>query len=206
MQDPARHAKRVAGMSTVTVDGLLYGASALVEGVAGERDDMERIHDRRRGREFLCCSRVEAREAVHGDDLDLLAPLRRVGRRAGTGRTARTDSGAPAPAASSDDTRTAHAPRSTTAYRASAINAPAADIVDHSGAALEHRTVGVDALSRDGQTERVEVAEGREIGDAESSVEQVEVLQMGSVRTSILEDLDPYPRPLTAESPLQPHQ
>lgn len=79
-----------------------------------------------------------------------------------------------------------------------------ADIVDHSDAALEHRPIGVDALARDRQAQVVEVAEGREVGRGEGSVEQVEVFRTACVRTSILGDLDPYPRPFTIEWPLQP--
>ena len=43
------------------------------------------------------------------------------------------------------------------------------------------------------QAEIVEAAERGQIRRSEGSVEQVEVFRMGSVGTSILEDLDPYP-------------
>ncbi|BDZ62026.1 hypothetical protein GCM10025873_18170 [Demequina sediminis] len=88
--------------------------------------------------------------------------------------------------------------------RASTITAPVADIVDHSDAALEHRPIGRDPLPSDRQAQVVEVAEGREIGRAEGSVRHVEVFRTVSLGTSILEDLDPYPRPFTIEWPLQP--
>jgi len=83
------------------------------------------------------------------------------------------------------------------AQRATPATTRAALVVSVDDVALEHRPVGVDALTHDHQAQGIEVAESREIGRAKGSVRQVEVLQMGSVRTSILEDLDPHPRPLT---------
>jgi len=65
---------------------------------------------------------------------------------------------------------------------------------------LEHRPPGVDVLTHDHQAQGIETAENRQIGRGEDNVRQVEVLQMGSVRTSILGDLDPHPP--TTQGPL----
>ena len=73
-------------------------------------------------------------------------------------------------------------------------------VVNRGGAALEDSPIGGEMLAGDDQAKSIEVAEGREIGRAEGSVRQVEVFRTVSVRTSILGDLDPYPRPLAAES------
>jgi len=67
--------------------------------------------------------------------------------------------------------------------------------VDRLGSRSKCSPAGVNVLVGHGQGERVEVTESREIGRAERSVEQVEVLQMGSVGTSIPGDLDPQPPP-----------
>ena len=64
--------------------------------------------------------------------------------------------------------------------------------LDH--ATLDHRPACLDPLPDSFETELVKSAERSEIRRGEGSVEHVEVFQMGSVGTSILEDLDPYPR------------
>ena len=82
--------------------------------------------------------------------------------------------------------------------------------LDH--ATLDHRPACLDPLPDSFETELVKSAERSEIRRGEGSVEHVEVFQMGSVGTSILEDLDPYPRtsertpptPSNAKSPLGP--
>ena len=75
-----------------------------------------------------------------------------------------------------------------------------AQVVSVDDVTLEHRPPDVDALTHHLQPQGVEVAKSRQIGRAEGSVRKVEVLQMGSVRTSILEDLDPHAKPLTPYS------
>ena len=91
------------------------------------------------------------------------------------------------------------------AKRATSATAPMTVTVDIGGAAFKRGSVGVEVQSRDRQTQDIKVAESREIGRAEGSVEQVEVLQMVSVRTSILEDLDLFPRRPARTTALQPH-
>jgi hypothetical protein len=62
-------------------------------------------------------------------------------------------------------------------------------------AALEYRPVGLDQLADGFEAELIETAERGEVRGRERRAVQVEVFrQMGSVRTSILEDLDVYPR------------
>lgn len=61
-------------------------------------------------------------------------------------------------------------------------------------AALDERPIRLEALPDGLQTELVETAERSEAGRGEGSVEHVEVFQMASVGTSILEDLDVDPR------------
>src|SRR5262249_30954435 len=52
----------------------LDASSAFVEGVAGQADDVEGIHDCGRVGEFLGGGGLEPGETVHGDDLDAVAP------------------------------------------------------------------------------------------------------------------------------------
>lgn len=62
-------------------------------------------------------------------------------------------------------------------------------------AALQHRPIGLDHLPDGFEAELVETAERGQIRGRERRVVHVEVFRrMGSVRTSILEDLDAYPR------------
>jgi hypothetical protein len=75
----------------------------------------------------------------------------------------------------------------------SLVAAPTAAIVRIGNAAFERGSVGIDVLTRDRQAQAIKVAESRETGRGEGSVEQVEVFLMVSVRTSILGDLDVYP-------------
>lgn len=61
--------------------------------------------------------------------------------------------------------------------------------------ALQHRPIGLEYLADGLKAELVETAERGEVRGRERRVVQVEVFrQMGSVGTSILEDLDTYPR------------
>ena len=60
-------------------------------------------------------------------------------------------------------------------------------------AALQHRPISLEQLPDGLKAELVETAERGEAGRSEGSVKHVEVFRMGSVGTSILEDLDPYP-------------
>jgi len=66
--------------------------------------------------------------------------------------------------------------------------------------ALEHRPIWSEALAHSHEPEFIKAAERGQVARAEGSVEQVEVLQMVSVRTSILGDLDPRPQSLTPRS------
>src|SRR5690606_9249081 len=80
--------------------------------------------------------------------------------------------------------------------------APAPRIRFHN-AAFDHRPLIVDTLSCCDQSELVDSGESGHIGRIESRVEHVEVLLVGSVRTSIIERPRPfYSAPLrTASSP-----
>lgn len=78
-------------------------------------------------------------------------------------------------------------------------------------AALDHRPIWLETLPNGLEAELVETAERGQVGRGEGSVVQVEVFRrMSSVGTSILEDLDVYPRtsrpppttPSTAKSPI----
>jgi hypothetical protein len=53
---------------------LLDPSAAVVQGVSGQADDVEGIHDRGRCRDLLCGGGLEAGEPVHRDDLDGVAP------------------------------------------------------------------------------------------------------------------------------------
>ena len=75
--------------------------------------------------------------------------------------------------------------------------APSAPLIGLEDPARHDRTLRFDNLARDFQTEPVKKAEGREIRRSEGSVRHVEVFQTASVGTSILEDLDTYPRNAT---------
>lgn len=59
--------------------------------------------------------------------------------------------------------------------------------------ALDHRPIRRETLPDGYETELVEAAERGQIRGREGSVEHVEVFQMDSLGTSIMEDLDPYP-------------
>jgi len=59
--------------------------------------------------------------------------------------------------------------------------------------ASQHRPIGLQPLPDHDETKFVQAAERRQIRVVEGSVGHVEVFRMGSVRTSILGDLDPYP-------------
>ena len=72
--------ERIAGAAAVAVEVLLDAASAVVERVAGETDDVERVHHRDGVGELLGGGGLEPGEPVHRDDLDHVAPrLRAVG-------------------------------------------------------------------------------------------------------------------------------
>lgn len=59
---------------------------------------------------------------------------------------------------------------------------------------FQPRAFGLQALARGGQAQSVELARGDEFRVAEGGVGHVEVLRMGSVRTSIIERPRPLPR------------
>ena len=92
--------------------------------------------------------------------------------------------------------------------------APPAPRVRLDWPALDRRPIRLDQLADGFEAELIETAERGEVRGRERRVVQVEVFrQMGSVRTSILEDLDVYPRttrwpsttPSTAKSPYTSH-
>ena len=58
----------------MTTRVLLHAPAARVQGVAGEPDDMERVHHRDRLRKRFRGGSLEADEPVHRDDLHLIAP------------------------------------------------------------------------------------------------------------------------------------
>ena len=58
---------------------------------------------------------------------------------------------------------------------------------------LDHGTVALESLPDGLKAELIEAAERGQVRVRECSVKHVEVFQMGSVGTSILEDLDAYP-------------
>ncbi|MFK4791867.1 hypothetical protein, partial [Microbacterium sp. ZW T5_56] len=62
-------------------------------------------------------------------------------------------------------------------------------------ATLQHRPIRLDQLTHGDEPELVETAERGQVRGRERRLVQVEVFRrMVSVRTSILEDLDAYPR------------
>ena len=75
--------------------------------------------------------------------------------------------------------------------------------------ALKHRPIRLEQLPDGLKAELVEAAERGQVSGRERRVVHVEVFRMGSVGTSILEDLDAYPRttirptttPSSAKSP-----
>ena len=56
------------------VEFLLDAAPALVQGVPGKADDMERFHHCRRGWDFLAGDGLEPGKSVHRDHLNPIAP------------------------------------------------------------------------------------------------------------------------------------
>jgi len=66
------------------------------------------------------------------------------------------------------------------AQRATPATARPTRVVGINDPALKHRPAGVDPLTHDHQPQLVEITESREIGRAEGSVEQVELLRTGS--------------------------
>ena len=80
MQGPPRGVERVAGAAAVPVEVLLDPASAPVQRVAGQADDVEGIHHRDRVGQLLGGGGLEPGEPVHRDDLHPVAPrLRPLG-------------------------------------------------------------------------------------------------------------------------------
>jgi hypothetical protein len=71
---PSGAVEGVVLAAAVAVGGLLDPASALVRGVAGQADDVERVHDCDRVGELLGGGGPEAGEPVRRDDLDAVAP------------------------------------------------------------------------------------------------------------------------------------
>src|SRR5690606_29966103 len=77
VQRPPCAVERVVLRATAPVDDLLHPASAPVQGVTGQADDVEGVHHRDRVGQFLGGGGLEAGEAVHRDHLHRVAP--RVG-------------------------------------------------------------------------------------------------------------------------------
>ena len=75
VQDPPRTVERVVLAAAVPVDGLLDPAAALVQRVAGQPHNMERVHHRSSGGELFGGGGLEAGEPVHRDHLDAVAPV-----------------------------------------------------------------------------------------------------------------------------------
>lgn len=63
----------------------------------------------------------------------------------------------------------------------------------HSDSALDHRPIGPEMLASSDQAKLIETAESSQIGRSEGSVRQVEVFQIGSVRTPIFGGPRPLP-------------
>ena len=68
--------ERVAGAAAVTAGLVLDALTGQIQLRAGQRDDVERIHHRRRLGQFLGRGGLVAAESVHGHDFDLGAELR----------------------------------------------------------------------------------------------------------------------------------
>jgi hypothetical protein len=68
-------------------------------------------------------------------------------------------------------------------------------------AAFDHRPPRSQVLSHRNETKVIEAAKRRQIGRNKGSVGHVEVFRMVSVRTSILEDLDPQLKANTRDRP-----
>ena len=93
---------------------LLGAAPALVQGVPGKADDMERFHHCRRGWEFLAGGGLGPGESVHRDHLNPIAPRLGALYQSCFGAASITSSNlagpVPARTASSAATRTGHEP------------------------------------------------------------------------------------------------
>jgi hypothetical protein len=74
-QHPADAVERVTGAAAVPARVLLDALAAAVQCVAGQGDDMERVHDRDRVGKLFGGGGLEAGEPVHRDDLDPVPEL-----------------------------------------------------------------------------------------------------------------------------------
>ena len=74
VQGPPGPVQRVVAAASVAVQVLLDPAPALVQGIPGEPDDVEGVHDRHRAREFLSGGGLEPGEPVHRDHLHRVTP------------------------------------------------------------------------------------------------------------------------------------
>ena len=79
MQYPAGLVEGVRGAPAPMVKFLPGAPSALIQGVAGEVYDMERVHDCPRVGEFFSGCAFEPGESIHRDNLNALAPRGRLG-------------------------------------------------------------------------------------------------------------------------------
>jgi hypothetical protein len=74
-----------------------------------------------------------------------------------------------------------------------AATASMAPVIRFHNATFQHRVVTMQLLTAGPQTQVIQPAECGQVSRAEGSVTHVEVFQVGRVRTSIIENLDPYP-------------
>jgi hypothetical protein len=71
-----RGIERVALAAAVPTGGLLDAAAALVQSIAGQAHDVERVHHRDRVGQFFAGGGLETGEPVHRNHLDAVAPGR----------------------------------------------------------------------------------------------------------------------------------
>ena len=74
MEGAAGPAQGIVGPAVVPVEFLLGAVPVLVRGVPGEAGDVEWVHHRRCGREFLVGGGLAPGEPVHRDHLHSIAP------------------------------------------------------------------------------------------------------------------------------------
>jgi hypothetical protein len=74
VQHPAGGIQRITGAAAVAVQVLLDPAAAAVQGVTGQADHVEGVHDRRRVRQLFGGGGLEAGEPVHRDHLHAVTP------------------------------------------------------------------------------------------------------------------------------------
>lgn len=73
-EQTAATVERVAGAAAVPEGLLLDTLAGLVERIAEQLNDMERVHHRRRVGDLFACGGLVAGEAIHRDDIDAITP------------------------------------------------------------------------------------------------------------------------------------